>query len=122
MKVKHRKKIEEGMVTVEAAMGISAIVAVLGLVVGAINVVRVQADLCQVARDQARGASVGEKPSESLGSSLRIPSLAVSEEYQGDWVSVTASSGAFAVGSWSIGSLHCEASTLIEPAARYDKQ
>ena len=96
---------ESGMVTVEIAVGIAAVVAVLVIALGAIAVVRTQADVCHSARTAARSAAVGE-PS---------PTPAALS-YGGQWVSASASAPAVQLGPFSWGSLQCEATALREEA------
>lgn len=102
------------MVTVEAAVSVTALVAVLALLLGAIGVVRTQAELCQSVREGARAESLGQEGSAAVSARF---SGAVDVQVGGDqtWVRVEGQTSAATIGSLSVGSLHCAAETLREP-------
>lgn len=108
---------ECGMVTVEAAFGIAALIAMLALLVGALSIVRLQADVCHAVREAARAETVGESGQAAASRVVSRP-VSVSAEAAGEWLRVTASSPAASFAGISVGTLTCEVSTYLEPVAR----
>ncbi|MFT0761886.1 hypothetical protein [Scrofimicrobium sp. R131] len=97
-------KWEAGMVTVEAAFAVTALVLVFSLLLAGLSTVRAQADLCQRARDAARAAALGE----NVAGAVQVVA-------QGRWVEVQASAPAPALGWLPFGQLNCSARTVVEP-------
>lgn len=108
---------EAGMVTVEAALGIAVLVAFLALLLGALSVVRVQTEVCQVVREAARAEAVGISAQSAVAQSNRSP-LKVSVEARGEWVYVQVSAPAVSIGAASVGTISCEAHSYREPVSR----
>lgn len=107
---------EEGMVTVEMAVGMTALIAVLAMLVGALTVVRSQAEICQAVREGARAAAMGQPAASAV--TYRYPQATdVSVGGGGQWVRVAASAPVELFGQWGFTSVHCEAATLVEPTA-----
>lgn len=100
------------MVTVETAIGIAALVAVLALLIGAVNVVQGQAGLCQAVREGARSASVGSSAVAATTQSFP-KAFNVTEDFADGWVTVSGSAKAL-----EFGVLHCSATTLLEPGVK----
>ncbi len=103
------RRCEEGMVTTELAIGMAALLAVLVLLVGALDAVRTQAEVCQAVREGARAAAVGDSGSAAVSRSYP-PANGASEAHDGDWVTVSAEAEAALVVTVS-----CSATALIEP-------
>lgn len=94
--------------TVELAIGMAALIAVLSLLVGAMGAMRTQAEVCQAVREGARAAAVGESAPAAVASSFPR-AVGVTVNKSGGWVTVSASSESV------LGvSLACSASTLAE--------
>lgn len=103
-----RRSAEEGMVTTELAIGMAALLAVLALIVGALDAVRTQADVCQAVRDGARAAAVGESAASAVSRSFP-DARGIAEDASGGWVTVRAEAPAALVVTVS-----CSATTLAE--------
>lgn len=98
--------------TVELAIGMTALIAVLALLVAALGAVRVHADICQAVREGARAAAVGDSAADAVVRSLpRARSVSVDES--GEWVTVSARADT-AIGL----PVGCTATTLLEPGAK----
>ena len=95
------------MVTVETAITLTVVIAVLALALGGLSLVRQQADLCHAAREAARAHSVGEDASAAY---TAMPGASVSATQTGTMVTVTASR---TVAAWPW-DLECQATTRLE--------
>lgn len=96
------------MVTVETAITLTVVIAVLALALGGLSLVRQQADLCHAAREAARAHSVGEDASAAAYTAM--PGASVSATQAGTMVTVTASR---TVAAWPR-DLECQATTRLE--------
>lgn len=105
---------ESGMVTVETAIGLGGVVSVVLALVLALSVGSTKAEVCQVAREVARAASLGETYDASAGPGRS--NVTVGVESSGDWLTARVSAPAFAVGGWRAPSLTCSAKTIRESA------
>lgn len=109
-------RLEDGMVTVEIAVGMAALIAVLALLVGALAVMKNQAEVCQAVREGARAASVGTSgPAAVTERYPRATNILVSGADQ--WVRVSASAPVQIIPGWQFSSVQCQAVTLMEPGA-----
>lgn len=109
---------DAGMVTVELALGLLAVVVVLGLVLGVVAAGSARASLCQAVREAAREASVGgEDPGDVVARSLGRGAgsgAAVSVSRQGRWVEVSGTAVVGGPAGWAGMQVTCEARTLVE--------
>lgn len=106
------KEGEEGMVTVETAIGLMSVVMVLLAVLVALATGVAKGQACQVAREAARAASLGSI-SAPLGGGGRTPQVSVSES--GNLVTAVASSPAAVLGQWRAPSVTCRVTGVREP-------
>lgn len=106
-----RSSLEEGSVTVEAALVLTVLVAVLMVFVGVVGLGKEQAQLCRVAGDHARNVIVSGVQAS--------PNTSVSVQYrqEGDWVHVVATRPAVRIHNLNLGNLSCEVDTLVQPSA-----
>lgn len=111
-----RRDPEAGMVTVEMAISLGALVVVFAMLVAGLGVMRQQADLCQAVREAARAAAIGEDPhAAAVRSYPRIGALAV--ERSGDWVRATGTAPAFGAAGTAWPQLSCNLTTAAEKGA-----
>lgn len=73
---------DSGTVTVELALGLVGVVAVMSLVMAGFSVALAQGQACSDAREAARGAIVGQATSP--------PGVLIEVNRDGDWATVTA--------------------------------
>ena len=117
----HLRGAERGSVTVEHAIGLIAVVGMIGLVVCAAQAGITSTALCQAVRDGARAASIGEKDPQAVAAasfsaaSSAPASFAVA--YDEEWVEVSGSATYRGPIGWAGGTATCAARTLIEGAA-----
>ena len=94
---------EEGMATVEIAIGMVAVVVILTIVVAVVSAGIARAQACQTARDVARAASTG----------LTLADPSVSISVKGRWITATAT--AHLGLEWLPGGVaQCSVTTLME--------
>lgn len=112
---------ERGSVTVEHAIGLVAVVGMIGLVVCAAQASITSTALCQAVRDGARAASIGGKDPQAVAAasfsavSSAPASFAVS--YDEEWVEVSGSATYRGPIGWAGGTATCAARTLVEGTA-----
>lgn len=105
---------EDGMVTVELALGLAAVFSVVLALILALSAGVTHAQTCHAARVAARAHSLGEDPSQAAHSATSKPvSVAVSGEP--GWFSATATSPALNLGGWRTLSISCEVRAYREP-------
>lgn len=117
----HLRGAERGSVTVEHAIGLVAVVGMIGLVVCAAQASITSTALCQAVRDGARAASIGGKDPQAVAAasfsavSSAPASFAVS--YDEEWVEVSGSATYRGPIGWAGGTATCSARTLVEGTA-----
>lgn len=104
---------EEGMVTVEAAIGLMSVVIVLIAVLVALSAGIAKGQACQAAREAARAASLGSVAAPTVGVGQRAPQVNVSGA--GDFVTAVASLPAATVGQWRLPAISCTVTGVKEP-------
>ena len=111
---------ERGSVTVEHAIGLIAVVGMIGLVVCAAQASITSTALCQAVRDGARAASIGGKdPRAVAAASFSATSSAPASfavVYDEEWVEVSGSATYRGPVGWAGGTATCAARTLVEGA------
>ena len=121
MRVFQLRGAERGSVTVEHAIGLVAVVGMIGLVVCAAQAGITSTALCQAVRDGARAASIGGKDPRAVAAasfsavSSAPASFAVS--YDEEWVEVSGSATYRGPIGWAGGTATCSARTLVEGTA-----
>ena len=115
------RRTERGSVTVEHAIGLIAVVGMIGLVVCAAQASITSTALCQAVRDGARAASIGGKdPRAVAATSFSATSSAPASfavAYDEEWVEVSGSAAYRGPIGWAGGTATCAARTLVEGAA-----
>ena len=117
----HLRGAERGSVTVEHAIGLIAVVGMIGLVVCAAQASITSTALCQAVRDGARAASIGGKdPRAVAATSFSATSSAPASfavAYDEEWVEVSGSAAYRGPIGWAGGTATCAARTLVEGTA-----
>lgn len=117
----HLRGAERGSVTVEHAIGLVAVVGMIGLVVCAAQAGITSTALCQAVRDGARAASIGGKdpPAVAAASFSAVSSAPASfaVAYDEEWVEVSGSATYRGPIGWVGGTATCAARTLVEGTA-----
>lgn len=108
-----RNASEQGMVTVETAIVLGAVIVVVIALILAVSVAGLKGEVCQVARDSARAHSLGSKASTPPAFGRRPVGISVVGNDPG--FTVTASSTPFTVGPWSAPPVSCQVSGIKEP-------
>lgn len=108
-----RARFEEGSVTVEAALVLTALVAILMVFISVIGLGKEQTGLCRVAGDHARnmivsGVGTPTSPAGQAG-------ILVQYQQDAEWVHVTATKPAVNLGNLAIGNLSCTVDSLLQP-------
>ncbi len=104
------------MVTVEIALGVVAVMVVIGFVLAVIGAGQTRASLCQAVREGAREASIGQGDPVAVATRSFGHSLDVSVNRSDRWVDVSATAPLSSMLGWSGGQASCSAGTLIEQA------
>ncbi len=106
-------KSESGMVTVETAIGLGAVLFVFVALLLGIASVQKQSELCDLVRVGARAYSVGSDPTEALGGATnQHVSLEVVDE--GSVFTAVGTTPGLKLGSWEVAILRCEISGIAE--------
>lgn len=109
-----RSDSEEGMVTVENALGLGGVVLVVLALILAITAGQTHASMCHAAREGARAHSLGQDASAAANSVVgRQVQVAVSGA-QG-WFTTTATTPGLRLGGWSTMPISCEVRAFREP-------
>lgn len=104
---------EEGMVTVETAIGLMSVVLVLIAVLVALSVGVTKGQVCQAAREATRAATLGSS-SPALGGGSHRP-LQVNVSESGHFVTAVVTAPAVVLGGWSVSAVSCTVSGVREP-------
>lgn len=117
----HLRGAERGSVTVEHAIGLVAVVGMIGLVVCAAQASITSTALCQAVRDGARAASIGEKDPQAVAaasfSAVSSAPASFAIAYDEEWVEVSGSATYRGPIGWAGGTATCSARTLVEGTA-----
>lgn len=109
---------ERGSVTVEHAIGLVAVVGMIGLVVCAAQAGITSTALCQAVRDGARAASIGGKDPRAVAaasfSAVSSAPASFAVAYDEEWVEVSGSATYRGPIGWVGGTATCAARTLAE--------
>lgn len=112
---------ERGSVTVEHAIGLIAVVGMIGLVVCAAQASITSTALCQAVRDGARAASIGGKDPQAVAaasfSAVSSAPASFAIAYDEEWVEVSGSAAYRGPIGWAGGTATCSAHTLVEGTA-----
>lgn len=112
---------ERGSVTVEHAIGLVAVVGMIGLVVCAAQASITSTALCQAVRDGARAASIGGKDPQAVAaasfSAVSSVPASFAIAYDEEWVEVSGSATYRGPIGWAGGTATCSARTLVERTA-----
>ena len=112
---------ERGSVTVEHAIGLVAVVGMIGLVVCAAQASITSTALCQAVRDGARAASIGGKDPQAVAaasfSAVSSAPASFAIAYDEEWVEVSGSATYRGPIGWAGGTAMCSARTLVEGTA-----
>lgn len=112
---------ERGSVTVEHAIGLVAVVGMIGLVVCAAQASITSTALCQAVRDGARAASIGGKDPQAVAaasfSAVSSAPASFAIAYDEEWVEVSGSATYRGPIGWAGGTATCSARTLVEGTA-----
>lgn len=112
---------ERGSVTVEHAIGLVAVVGMIGLVVCAAQASITSTALCQAVRDGARAASIGGKDPQAVAaasfSAVSSAPASFAIAYDEEWVEVSGSAAYRGPIGWAGGTATCSARTLVEGTA-----
>lgn len=112
---------ERGSVTVEHAIGLVAVVGMIGLVVCAAQASITSTALCQAVRDGARAASIGGKDPQAVAaasfSAVSSAPAYFAVAYDEEWVEVSGSATYRGPIGWAGGTATCAARTLVEGTA-----
>ena len=121
MRVFQLRGAERGSVTVEHAIGLIAVVGMIGLVVCAAQASITSTALCQAVRDGARAASIGGKDPRAVAaasfSAVSSAPASFAVAYDEEWVEVSGSAAYRGPIGWAGGTATCAARTLVEGAA-----
>ena len=114
----HLRGAERGSVTVEHAIGLVAVVGMIGLVVCAAQAGITSTALCQAVRDGARAASIGGKDPRAVAaasfSAVSSAPASFAVAYDEEWVEVSGSATYRGLIGWVGGTATCAARTLAE--------
>ena len=114
----HLRGAERGSVTVEHAIGLVAVVGMIGLVVCAAQAGITSTALCQAVRDGARAASIGGKDPRAVAaasfSAVSSAPASFAIAYDEEWVEVSGSATYRGPIGWVGGTATCAARTLAE--------
>lgn len=117
----HLRGAERGSVTVEHAIGLVAVVGMIGLVVCAAQASITSTALCQAVRDGARAASIGGKDPQAVAaasfSAVSSAPASFAIAYDEEWVEVSGSATYRGPIGWAGGTATCSARTLVEGTA-----
>ena len=117
----HLRGAERGSVTVEHAIGLVAVVGMIGLVVCAAQASITSTALCQAVRDGARAASIGGKDPQAVAaasfSAVSSAPASFAIAYDEEWVEVSGSATYRGPIGWAGGTATCAARTLAEGTA-----
>ena len=112
---------ERGSVTVEHAIGLVAVVGMIGLVVCAAQAGITSTALCQAVRDGVRAASIGGKDPQAVAaasfSAVSSAPASFAVAYDEEWVEVSGSATYRGPIGWAGGTATCAARTLVEGTA-----
>ena len=118
MRVFQLRGAERGSVTVEHAIGLVAVVGMIGLVVCAAQASITSTALCQAVRDGARAASIGGKDPRAVAaasfSAVSSAPASFAVAYDEEWVEVSGSATYRGPIGWVGGTATCAARTLAE--------
>lgn len=118
MRVFQLRGAERGSVTVEHAIGLVAVVGMIGLVVCAAQAGITSTALCQAVRDGARAASIGGKDPRAVAaasfSAVSSAPASFAIAYDEEWVEVSGSATYRGPIGWVGGMATCAARTLVE--------
>ena len=121
MRVFQLRGAERGSVTVEHAIGLVAVVGMIGLVVCAAQAGITSTALCQAVRDGARAASIGGKDPRAVAaasfSAVSSAPASFAIAYDEEWVEVSGSATYRGPIGWAGGTATCSARTLVEGTA-----
>ena len=121
MRVFQLRGAERGSVTVEHAIGLVAVVGMIGLVVCAAQASITSTALCQAVRDGARAASIGGKDPQAVAaasfSAVSSAPASFAIAYDEEWVEVSGSAAYRGPIGWAGGTATCSARTLVEGTA-----
>ena len=121
MRVFQLRGAERGSVTVEHAIGLVAVVGMIGLVVCAAQASITSTALCQAVRDGARAASIGGKDPRAVAaasfSAVSSAPASFAIAYDEEWVEVSGSATYRGPIGWAGGTATCAARTLVEGTA-----
>lgn len=121
MRVFQLRGAERGSVTVEHAIGLVAVVGMIGLVVCAAQASITSTALCQAVRDGARAASIGGKDPQAVAaasfSAVSSAPASFAIAYDEEWVEVSGSATYRGPIGWAGGTAMCSARTLVEGTA-----
>ena len=121
MRVFQLRGAERGSVTVEHAIGLVAVVGMIGLVVCAAQASITSTALCQAVRDGARAASIGGKDPQAVAaasfSAVSSAPASFAVAYDEEWVEVSGSATYRGPIGWAGGTATCSARTLVEGTA-----
>ena len=121
MRVFQLRGAERGSVTVEHAIGLVAVVGMIGLVVCAAQAGITSTALCQAVRDGARAASIGGKDPRAVAaasfSAVSSAPASFAVAYDEEWVEVSGSAAYRGPIGWAGGTATCSARTLVEGTA-----
>ena len=110
----HLRGAERGSVTVEHAIGLVAVVGMIGLVVCAAQAGITSTALCQAVRDGARAASIGGKDPRAVAAASFSAPASFAVAYDEEWVEVSGSATYRGPIGWVGGTATCAARTLAE--------
>ena len=117
----HLRGAERGSVTVEHAIGLVAVVGMIGLVVCAAQAGITSTALCQAVRDGVRAASIGGKDPQAVAaasfSAVSSAPASFAIAYDEEWVEVSGSAAYRGPIGWAGGTATCSARTLVEGTA-----
>lgn len=121
MRVFQLRGAERGSVTVEHAIGLVAVVGMIGLVVCAAQASITSTALCQAVRDGVRAASIGGKDPQAVAaasfSAVSSAPASFAIAYDEEWVEVSGSAAYRGPIGWAGGTATCSARTLVEGTA-----
>lgn len=98
---------EQGMVTVELALGLGALFTVLALVLAAVAGIGAKNALCDQVRQEARAYSVG-------GTSPNVEGVELTVSDSGTDFTVRGTRPAVEIAGWSAGTLECSINGTLE--------
>ena len=109
----HLRGAERGSVTVEHAIGLIAVVGMIGLVVCAAQASITSTALCQAVRDGARAASIGEENPQTVATTVYAAGSYTLTRGDG-LVTVTGTASYQGIGGWVGGQARCSVTTIDE--------